>query len=179
MPASVNEFHPKSLWKDAEFFSKIFYANKFDLSEGWEVFTLLREFLPYQIPAFRTTGTKHWWKNLHTFIDYAALQRLHYVKSLCRHVQGWDTVCWDFPRNVLFCLSHQFQWVDFSLFFLFWQLLHFFKHTGPYIPQAGTQANIKISYFWDTVDLLLKLCIIIAHLQWYIYKSDSGKHWRT
>lgn len=28
------------------FFSKIFYANKFDLSEGWEVFTLFREFLP-------------------------------------------------------------------------------------------------------------------------------------
>lgn len=46
MPPSVNGFHPKNLWKDEGFFAKILYVNKFDLSKGWDVFTLLREFLP-------------------------------------------------------------------------------------------------------------------------------------
>lgn len=54
---------------------------------------------------------------------------------------------------------------------------HFY--VGPYIPQAGTQGNIKISCFWDTVDLLLTVCIITAHLQWCIHRADAGKHWRT
>jgi len=47
----------------------------------------------------------------------------------------------------------------------------------PYISEACTQDSIKIRYFWDTVDLLLKVNIIIPHL---CSKSDtSWKHWMT
>lgn len=134
----------------------------------------------YQPPELRITGTGTWWKHSHTLDDQTTLPRLHYVKICYGHVSGYSML--GFPQKCYFLPITPISVGGFYYYYFFIsfdtcsKFLNVLAHLYlTYLSQACAQDSIKIRYFWDTLDLLLKVWIITVHL--YSKSETSWKHW--